>query len=197
LPGKPLQSDALIASERPGRYRDEILGKISAAVVPIFRFALERIHPERREGLTAGGAGAGGRAEAMKFEIDFAVSPDYVCVRTEGGASVSGFRNLIQALTEAAEWKVGTKQLVDHRKLVPHKVELDDVDQIKEAVEKHSAKLGRGRCAFVVSDRFGFGLMRMYGGLGGDKLHRNPAIFFSLEEADEWLRTDDDMPVQD
>ena len=129
----------------------------------------------------------------MKFEIDFARSPDYVYVRTEGEASVSGFKHLLHTLTEAPEWKTGAKQLVDHRLLVPHKLGLDDVDLIKEVVEKHGAKLGRGRCAFVVSDQFGFGLMRMYGGLGGDNLHNNSSIFFTLEEADEWLKTEDDL----
>jgi len=123
----------------------------------------------------------------MEIEIDFEKSPDYVYIRTEEEASVVGFDNLLRALTESPKWKTGAKQLVDHRKLIPDKLRLAEIEGIAEVVEKYSPRLGRGRCAFVVNNRYEVGIVRMYEGLGGVNLHQESDIFLTLEEAEEWL----------
>ena len=99
---------------------------------------------------------------AMKFEINFEKSPEYVYIQTDGEASVRGFDELLTAIVECPNWITGSKQLVDHRKLKPEKLASEDVESIGDIVKKHANKLGNGRCAFVVSDTLGFGLIRMY-----------------------------------
>jgi hypothetical protein len=124
----------------------------------------------------------------MKFEINFEKSPEYVYIQTDGEASVRGFDELLTAIVESPNWITGKKQLVDHRKLKPEKLTSEDVRRIENVVKKHAKKLGDGRCAFVVSDALGFGLIRMYECFGGDEIHQESDVFYTIDEAVEWLR---------
>ncbi len=124
----------------------------------------------------------------MRFEINFDRSPDYVYIQTDGEASVSGFDKLLTEIVESPKWKTGTKQLVDHRKLKLHMLTSEDVRKIMEIVKKNSKELGNGRCAFVITDTLGFGLARMYELLGGKDIHQGIAVFYTIDEAVEWLR---------
>jgi hypothetical protein len=72
--------------------------------------------------------------------------------------------------------------------LRPEKLTSEDVQNIEFIVKKHANKLGNGRCAFVVSDALGFGLVRMYECLGGEDIHQEVRVFYTIEEAVEWLR---------
>lgn len=124
----------------------------------------------------------------MKFEINFEQSPEYVYIQTDGEASVREFDELLTALVKSPKWVTGAKQLVDHRKLNADKLTSKDVEEIKDIVKKHAKKLGNGRCAFVVPGPLGFGLVRMYGCLGGEDIHQEIAVFYTIDEAVEWLR---------
>jgi len=61
------------------------------------------------------------------------------------------------------------------------------MQEIKQIVEKHSQKLGDGRCAFVMNDLLGFGLARMYELIGGGNIHFEINVFYTIDEAVEWL----------
>ena len=123
----------------------------------------------------------------MKFEIDFDPIPAYVLIRTAGKASVHGFDKLLTELADSPGWETGTSQLVDHRSLVVTHLTSEDMHGITQIVEKHSQKLGDGRCAFVVNDLLGFGLARMYELIGGGDIHFETNVFYTIEEAAEWL----------
>jgi hypothetical protein len=123
----------------------------------------------------------------MKFEIDFGMSPAYVYIRTDGEASVAGFRELLTALVNEPRWETGLKQLVDHRKLILDKLTAGDMREVKNVVKKNAEKLGNGHCAFVISGSLGFGLARMYELLGGSEIHGGIAVFYSVDEAIDWL----------
>ena len=124
----------------------------------------------------------------MRFEINFDQSKEYVYIQTDGEASVSGFDKLLTAIVESPKWIPGTKQLVDHRKLKHDKLTSEDVQKIEAIVKKHGKKLGNGPCAFVVPGPLGFGLVRVYEGLGGEDIHQEIAVFYTIDEAVEWLR---------
>lgn len=126
---------------------------------------------------------------SMKFEINFDQLPDYVYIQTYGEASIIGFDKLLTEIVASPNWKPGTKQLIDHRELTLHKLTSNDMRAIMNIVEKNIEKLGNGRCAFVISNTLGFGLVRMYELLGGENLHQEIAVFYTIEEAVEWLRT--------
>ena len=125
----------------------------------------------------------------MKFEINFDQSPDYVYIQTSGEASISGFDKLLTAIVESPKWETGTKQLIDHRKLKLSKITADDMRTIETIVKKNSRKLGNGRCAFVVNDALGFGMARMYELIGGEDIHQQVGVFYTIEEAVGWLKT--------
>ena len=125
---------------------------------------------------------------SVRFEIDFEQSPEYVYIKIDGEASAHGFDELLTAIVESPNWVSGTKQLVDHRKLKPEMLISEDVKKIKDIVKRHAKKLGDGRCAFVVTDALGFGLIRMYELLGGENIHQEVAVFYTIDEAVEWLK---------
>ena len=125
----------------------------------------------------------------MNFEINFDQSPEYVYIQTSGEASIRGFDELLTAIVESPKWKTGTKQLVDHRKLLLNKITLDDMRIIEHIVKKNINRLGNGRCAFVVNDALGFGMARMYELIGGESMHQQIGVFYTIEEAIKWLET--------
>lgn len=125
---------------------------------------------------------------SIRFKINFEQSPEYVFIQTDGEVSVRGFDELLTGIVESPNWIAGAKQLVDHRKLKINTLPSEDVEKIKDIVKKHSKELGNGRCAFVVTDPLGFGLIRMYENLGGDDIHQEVGVFYTIDEAVEWLR---------
>ena len=125
----------------------------------------------------------------MKFEINFDQLPEYVYIQTTGEASIIGFDKLLKKIVESPSWKTGTKQLIDHRKLALEKLTTDDMRTIKDIVKKNSEKLGNGQCAFVIKNTLGFGMARMYELVGGEALHQDISVFYTIEEAVEWLTT--------
>ena len=114
--------------------------------------------------------------------------PDYVFVQTQGEASDRDFDDLLTMLVNSPKWVVGTRQLVDHRELIMKNLSSDSMQRIMDIVKKHSKKLGYGRCAFVVKDALGFGIARMYELIGGEGIHIEVGVFYSLNEAAEWLK---------
>ena len=124
----------------------------------------------------------------MEFKVNFDHMPDYVFVQTQGEASDRDFGDLLTMLVNSPKWVVGTRQLVDHRELIMKNLSSDSMQRIMDIVKKHSKKLGNGRCAFVVKDALGFGIARMYELIGGERIHIEVGVFYSLNEAVEWLK---------
>ena len=124
----------------------------------------------------------------MKFKINFDHMPEYVLIRTAGEASDHDFDDLLTELVDSPRWVAGTNQLVDHRELIMKNLTSNSMERIKDIVKKHSKKLGYGRCAFVVKDALGFGIARMYELIGGEGIHIEVGVFYSLNEAAEWLK---------
>jgi hypothetical protein len=123
----------------------------------------------------------------MKFEIDFSHMPQYVVVRTHGKATIPGFEAALSTLVNSPQWQAGTNQLVDHSKLQYGHFTSQDMRAVEGVVQKYGDRMGCGRCAFIVSDKLGYGLVRMYELLGGDNLHAEVRIFHTPDEAVRWL----------
>ncbi|MCP4640849.1 MAG: hypothetical protein GY851_10465 [bacterium] len=123
----------------------------------------------------------------MRFGFDFSKMPAYVLVWTEGEASVSGFDELLTELVNSPRWASGMGQVVDHRRLTASSLSGDDMQAIRNVVRRHADKLGQGKTAFVVSDALSFGMARMYELVGGDEIHQRVGVFYTVEEATQWL----------
>lgn len=124
----------------------------------------------------------------MHFEISFDHMPEFVLIRTGGEATVQDFDVLLTQLVNSAEWIPGTSQLVDHRRLVLESLDYSAMEAIRGVMANYTGELGSGRCAFVVGDELGFGMARMYDMLGGDAVHAGIGVFYSMDEAMEWIR---------
>ena len=124
----------------------------------------------------------------MTFEINFDLSEGYVYIKTAGHANPMGFDEMIKHLVNNPKWKPGTNQLVDHRNLKGKNLKSNEVELIKEIVNNYTDEIGFGKCAYVIPDTLGYGLVRMYEGMGGDRLHGDMAVFYDLDEAVNWLK---------
>jgi hypothetical protein len=124
----------------------------------------------------------------MKFEINFDYMPEYVQITTNGEPSVRDFNDLLTKIVNSPRWVTGTSQLVDHRKLIMDGLASANMERIKDIVKKHNKKLGDCPCAFVIKDVLGFGIVRMYELLGGESIHHEVGVFYSVNEAVEWLK---------
>ena len=125
----------------------------------------------------------------MTFEISFEFSEDFVYVKTAGQAAPVGFDRLMSALVNSPQWKADGKQLIDHRNLKGKNLTASDLQQIKDIVKKYLNQIGYGKCAYLIPDTLGFGLVRMYELMGGEQLHQDMAVFYDMEEAVEWLKS--------
>lgn len=128
-----------------------------------------------------------GQTDTMEFNIHYHF-PEFVCIETRGLASVDGFERLVSTLIQHPRWRTGSNLLLDHRKLEMKDVNYTEMLQIAAVVRSYRDHLGKGRCAFVIRDKLGLGLSRMYGLLGGDALHAAIAVFFQIDQARNWLR---------
>jgi hypothetical protein len=124
----------------------------------------------------------------MEFKISFKHMPEYALVQTFGEATVQGFDDLLSALVKSPEWVDGTNQLVDHRELSATHLTNDDVQQIEHITYTYGKELAGGRAAFVLSDTESFGMIRMYELLGGEQTHDDIRVFYSIDEAVEWIK---------
>jgi len=125
----------------------------------------------------------------MTFEISFDLSDEYVYVKTAGHATPEGFDKMITGMINSPQWKPGGKQLIDHRNLNGKNLTSADLQQIGNIVKKYLKLIGFGKCAYLIPDSLGFGLVRMYELMGGEKLHQEMAVFYDMDEAVEWLKS--------
>ncbi|MCF8061022.1 MAG: hypothetical protein K9M82_00765 [Deltaproteobacteria bacterium] len=123
----------------------------------------------------------------MDFRIIFDHMPQYVLIRTQGTTTAADHDLLMKELTSAREWKTGTDQIVDHRKLEVGSLSLDLMSEIQKVVSRYEDKLGKGKVAFVVSTDAMHGFARMYELVGGEEVHGDISIFKTMEGAIEWL----------
>jgi hypothetical protein len=124
----------------------------------------------------------------MKFEINFDNMPEYALMRTDGEALVRDFGDMLTKLVDSPKWVAGTNMIVDHRKLIMDNLTSNAMQRIKNIVKKHSKKMGEGLLAFVVKDTLGFGNARMYELIGGETIHLEVRVFYSIDEAVAWLK---------
>ena len=125
----------------------------------------------------------------MTFEISFNDSIKYVYVKTSGNASPDGFDKLMRAIVNFPQFQPGGKQLIDHRNLKGKNITATEMQQIKDVVKKYLKQIGYGKCAYLIPDTLGYGLVRMYELMGGEELHKEMAVFYNMEEAVAWLKS--------
>ena len=124
----------------------------------------------------------------MTFEISFDQSDEFIYVKTAGNASPEGFDKLMTGIVNFPQFQPGGKQLIDHRNLKGKLITAAEVQQIRDVVKKYLKQIGYGKCAYLIPDALGYGLVRMYELMGGEELHKEMAVFYEMDEAVKWLR---------
>lgn len=89
----------------------------------------------------------------MRYDFDFSNMPDFVLIKTGEFAVVEDFYKLLKDLLASPKWIKETPKIIDHQYLDLRKMTFDDVKMIQSIVEFHSAKLGGGKCAFVIQSK--------------------------------------------
>jgi hypothetical protein len=69
-------------------------------------------------------------------------------------------------------------------------VTINEIDYVIEHIHKASEKRKGGKAAWVVANRFGFGMGRMFELMSEDKIRIDIKVFYDLNEAKEWILKD-------
>lgn len=123
----------------------------------------------------------------MDYEIILHEQPLYAMVRSGGIASVKGFARILAELSVMKQYSPGIGYLLDIRELDLDDFSVSSLLQLLDYIENCVGAGKVGSCATVVSHPVAFGIARMYGLYGGERLHADYNVFYSLDHAVLWL----------
>ena len=86
------------------------------------------------------------------------------------------------------QWSPGTSILFDHRNLDTAGLIADDIHAISDIVKNAADQLGNGRCAVVVGRTVDYGLARMWEIMTQNGVSLKIGIFYSMDEARQWIQ---------
>jgi hypothetical protein len=128
-------------------------------------------------------------ANAEEATVEFSVQyhDGYFKVEYFGDAEVGTFRDILEALVTHEQWKPGTSFLLNHTALNKAPLTTDDMRDIVNINAQYSGKVGKSKCALLVTRKLEFGMARMWGILVENKWDISEKPFKSRVEAVAWL----------
>lgn len=127
------------------------------------------------------------KEQSFLYTIAFVESQKYYRVTTSGSMSGKGFVQMGFKLLEHIDWQPGTHVLFDHRLLDFRKVNVSDIQAVRDFHLQNADNIGAGNSAIVV----GNGLTELWRDLWeqGEKIVPANAvkIFENVETALHWL----------
>ncbi|MGD0167633.1 MAG: hypothetical protein ABSC51_10185 [Gaiellaceae bacterium] len=126
----------------------------------------------------------------LGYEITWGGDPEDACVTTWGTASIEGLDAWIQEGLSDPRYRPGMHVLIDHRQLDWSGLSSEDVHERVALFARDAVRLDSARAAVVMRSPVEFGMARMeatYIDLEPE-LGIAIRIFFSIEDAREWLR---------
>lgn len=121
----------------------------------------------------------------MEFSIEY--RDGHMAVKASGDADFESFARMHYAILNHDNWKPGTPVLIDHSDANVGSLTVSNVRDVAADVVKYADKIGRSRCAFLVSRDLEYGMIRMWMVFVEDKWLATAKIFRSREEAIAWL----------
>jgi hypothetical protein len=112
---------------------------------------------------------------------------NYFEIKISGPAKLEIYAEFLDAVLEHEEWRPGSPLLVDETDLDTSPLTIGEVQEIAEMCAQRSAKIGKSKCALVVSRNLEFGMVRMWGAFVDGKWDVQPNLFRSRDEAIAWL----------
>ena len=126
----------------------------------------------------------------MEYEITWGGDPEDACVTTRGTVSIEGLDAWVQEGLSDPRYHAGMHILIDHRQLDWSELLPADVHKRIELFARSAARLDNARAAVVMRSPVDFGIARMEQAFISmhPELEIEIGVFFSIEEAREWLR---------
>jgi glucan biosynthesis protein len=126
----------------------------------------------------------------VEFEITWGGDPEDASVTTWGTATAEGLDAWVQEALSDSRFHAKMHFLIDHRQLDWSDLSPNDVHKRVELFARNAVHLDSARIAVVMGALVDFGIARMeqaYVELDPD-LKIKIRVFFSIEDAREWLR---------
>jgi hypothetical protein len=126
----------------------------------------------------------------MGYEITWGGDPEDARVTTWGMASIEGLGAWIQEGLSDSRYRAGMRVLIDHRELDWGDLSVEDVRERVKLFLGDTVGLDSARAAVVMRAPVDFGIARMeeaYIDMESE-LKIKIEVFFSIEDAREWLR---------
>jgi hypothetical protein len=124
----------------------------------------------------------------VEHEITWGGEPEDVSVETSGSASVEGLHAMAQAIMADPRFRPRLKILIDHSGINLGVLSVQDAQRRVELLADDAGRMGPQHVAIVVGQAASYGVMRMFELLMGDRTRLSVRLFYSQEEAREWLR---------
>jgi hypothetical protein len=124
----------------------------------------------------------------VEWEIVFDGGPQDLTVTTSGAASVEGFERFLEEVLADPRYRPGSSSLIDHRELDASALTPASVRAIADIFVRRDSQIGPGYCALVMGEPYKYGLARMWQAYCDDHLGLHTRVFYSLEDARDWLR---------
>jgi hypothetical protein len=126
----------------------------------------------------------------MQYEIEWGGDPEHLTVITRGRATAEGLDAWVQEVLSDRRYRRGMGVLVDHRALDWTTMTTQDLRRRAGLFSRDDARIGPTRAALVAGRPVDYGLMRMVAAYLGERAAFHAEIFYSFDEAREWLRLD-------
>ena len=123
----------------------------------------------------------------MEFELTW-VDQSLVICRTNGTASVEGYREMLQALISQPEFRPGVDLVVDHRSVDVSALTAVEIEQIAGFRVELGKAAGRSVGVAGLDSPLRYGLARMFGAYTHSRAGIEISWFETLDDALRWLR---------
>ena len=123
----------------------------------------------------------------MQYSIEMLAGRRLIIVSTSGEATLAGIKSYIDELVNPPYSEVDYNVLIDLRELNMASLTSTDVRRIVDIVAANRNIVLPVKQALVVSTKLSFGLSRMYELLAIENDPQTTQVFYSYDEAMDWL----------
>ena len=123
----------------------------------------------------------------MIFRDDIYANGKVMIVELEGQYSAEEFLTYYGDLMSKAEFNKIESIIWDASKLKVGHVTINEIYNIIENLKRASEKRKGGKAAWVVSDKLGFGMGRMFEMMSEDIIPIKIKVFEKIDEAKKWI----------
>ena len=127
----------------------------------------------------------------MEWEIQWGGDPEDVLVTISGDATVEGLNAWTQEALADSRFRPGLRVLIDHRSASLGGLTSDDMRRRADILAADAERIGLQRVATVVTKPVDFGMHRMLDLLSEERRSFTWRVFYSIEDAREWLGQSD------